>query len=427
MVLEMTMESLFAVVDMFWVGKLGADAVAAVVLTESLLTLVYCIATGIAMAATAYVARRIGEKDREGASIGAVQTIAVSFVLSVAIGIPAALTAPHLLELMGASDAVVKIGTGHASVILGGSGSAMLLIVVNAIFRGAGDATIAMRALWLGNILNMILNPCLIFGWGPFPEMGVTGSGTGTTIGRSVAVIYLFWVLLHGKGRIGVARRHLQLVRDAMVRIVRTSMTGTLQWLIAGASWTVLVRTVALFGDKPVAGYGIAIRIIIFSILPAWGMCNAAATLVGQNLGAGQPERAERSVWMTGLYNMFFLGGIGVLFIIFAGPLIRIFTSDASVIPYGVDCLRFISYGYLAYAYGMVLVQAFNGAGDTLTPTLINFGCYWLVQIPLARLLALNAGMGPRGVFLAVTVAETLLAVVAIVVFRRGKWKLQKI
>ena len=426
MVLEMSMESLFAVVDVFWVARISSDAVTTVGLTESLLTLVYAVAMGLGMSATAFVARRIGEKDPEDAAIGAVQAILLAIVISVIVGIAGGLTAPALLRVMGASPEVLS-GVGYTQVMLGGIATVVLLIVINSVFRGTGDAPVAMRALWLGNGLNIILDPCLIFGYGPFPALGVTGAAVATNIGRGTAVIYLFYVLFFGRARIRIRAAHLRLAVEPMKRLLQTASTGMLQFLIATASWVVLMRTMALFGGAAVAGYTIAIRIIVFSILPSWGMCNAAATLVGQNLGAKRPDRAERAVWMTGLYNMVFLGCVGLLFILVPGFFVTLFTSDDAVVPHAVDCLRFVGYGYMAYAYGMVMVQAFNGAGDTVTPTIINFFCYWVLQIPLAWTLAVRAGMGPRGVFLAITIAESLLALVAILAFRRGRWKTQKI
>jgi putative MATE family efflux protein len=427
MVLEMSMESLFGIVDVFFVGKLGADAVATVGLTESLLTLVFAIAMGLSMATTAMVARRIGEKDPEDAAVAAVQSIAVGVTAAVAIGIGGVLSARWLLGAMGASNAIVETGFGYTSVILGGSITVVLLFLINAIFRGAGDAVIAMRVLWFSNLINIVLDPCLIFGWGPFPQMGLTGAAVATTIGRGAGVLYQLWVLVGGRGRVVVRRKQVVLDTAVMVRLLRVSLTGMLQFLVATASWLGLVRITAAFGSAALAGYTIALRIIIVALLPAWGMSNAAATLVGQNLGAGKPERAERSVWLTGLSNMLFLGAVTVFFVLFAEPVIRLFTSDPEVIPIGVDCLRYVSYGYIFYAYGMVMVQAFNGAGDTATPTVINLLCYWLWQIPLAYGLAMPFGLGARGVFIAIAISESTLAVVAMLVFRRGRWKQQTI
>ncbi|HLF82645.1 MAG TPA: MATE family efflux transporter [Blastocatellia bacterium] len=427
MVLEMMMESLFGIVNVFWVAHLGKEATATVGITESLLTMVFAVAMGLSMATTATVARRIGEKDHHGASIAAVQSIILGVVASIPVGIIAIAFAPQMFRLMGASDGVISGGTGYARVILGGNVVIMQLFLINAVFRGAGDASIAMRVLWIANVINLVLDPCLIFGLGPFPKLGVTGSAVATTIGRGVGVAFQLWVLFSGRGRVKVDWRSVRVNVEVMTRMVRISLGGMFQFLVATASWLGLVRIVAVFGDAAIAGYTVALRIIIFAILPSWGMSNAAATLVGQNLGAGKPDRAERSVWVTGFANMCFLGLVAVTFVAFAEPLIGIFTTDPAVVPYGVSCLRFISYGYVFYAYGMVMVQSFNGAGDTNTPTVINLFCYWLFQIPLAYSLAIPFGFGAKGVFVAITLAESLLAVVSVVVFRRGKWKTRKV
>jgi putative MATE family efflux protein len=427
MVLEMMMESLFGVVNVFWVAHLGKEATATVGITESLLTMVFAVAMGLSMATTATVARRIGEKDHGGASVAAVQSIILGVVVSIPVGIIAIVFAPEMFQLMGASDGVIASGTGYARVILGGNVVIMQLFLINAVFRGAGDASIAMRVLWIANVINLVLDPCLIFGLGPFPELGVTGSAIATTIGRGIGVLFQLWFLFSGRGRVKVDWRSFLLNVEVMTRMVRISMGGMFQFLVATASWLALVRIVAVFGDAAIAGYTVALRIIIFAILPSWGMSNAAATLVGQNLGAGKPDRAERSVWVTGFANMCFLGIVAITFVAFAEPLIGIFTTDPAVVPYGVSCLRFISYGYIFYAYGMVMVQSFNGAGDTNTPTVINLVCYWLFQIPLAYSLAIPFGFGAKGVFFAITISESLLAVVAVAVFRRGKWKTLKV
>jgi putative MATE family efflux protein len=427
MVLEMAMESLFGVVDVFIVSRLGADAIATVGLTESMLTIIFGIALGLSMASTAVIARRTGEKDPEGASRAAAQSIYLGVIVSLPIGLLAVFYMPELLGLMGATESVIGSGTAYAQVIIGTNTIIMMLFLMNAIFRGAGDAAIAMRVLWVSNVLNMVLDPCLIFGLGPFPELGLTGAGWGTAIGRGVGVIIQLWVLLGGRGRIRIKRFHWRPDFDLMLKLVKMSLGGIFQFLVATASWLGLVRIISVFGSEAVAGYTIALRIIIFAILPSWGMSNAAATLVGQNLGAGKPDRAEKSVWITGLSNMIFLFGVTVVFVLFAEPLVGVFTDEADVLPYGVDCLRYISYGYVFYAYGMVMVQAFNGAGDTFTPTVINLACYWVFQIPLAYFLAMNADMGAQGVFLAITIAESILAVVGIIVFRQGRWKTKKI
>ncbi|MGH9632265.1 MAG: MATE family efflux transporter [Bryobacteraceae bacterium] len=427
MVLEMSMESLFGIVDVFFVARLGKDAVAAVGITESLLTMVFAIAMGLSMATTAMVARRIGEKDPQGAAVAAVQAIVIGLAVSAVVGVTGYFAAAELLRLMGASEALIAGNSAYTSVILGGSVTVVLLFLINAIFRGAGDAAIAMRALWIANIVNIVLDPCLIFGLGPFPEMGVAGAGVATTIGRGTGVFYQLSVLFSGRGRVVIHRSDWRIELPVMIRLLRIAITGMFQFLVATASWLGLVRLIALFGSSALAGYTIALRLIIFALLPSWGMSNAAATLVGQNLGAGEPGRAELSVWKTGFYNMIFLGAVAVVFIVFAWPLIGLFTEDQAVRSVGVDCLRFVSCGYVFYAWGMVMVQAFNGAGDTRTPTLINLGCYWLWQIPLACVLGLKTSLGTSGIFLAIAISESTLAVAGILAFRAGKWKKQKV
>lgn len=427
MVMEMVLESLFAVVDVFWVGRLGADAIATVGLTESLLSLVFAVGLGLSLSTTAMVARRIGEKDPAGAAVAGVQAIVIGLAVSAAIGIPCLFYAPDLLRLMGASPQIISVGSGYARIALAGSGAIMMLFLNNAIFRGAGDAAIAMRLLWVSNIINLVLDPCLIFGWGPFPKLGVTGAALATFTGRSIGVLYQFYRLLRGTERIRILRRQIHLNFSVLFRLLRVSLTGILQFAIAHTSWIGLIRIVSVFGSAALAGYTIAIRILIFIILPSWGLSNAAATLVGQNLGAKQPERAETSVWRTGLYNMIFLGGIGFFFIIFAGPVIRLFTSDPLVFPLAVSCLRILSYGNIGYAYGMVMLQAFNGAGDTVTPTIVNFFGFWLVEIPLAYLLAITFHMHSSGVFWSIVIAECAIAAAGIVLFKRGRWKAQQI
>ena len=427
MILEMMMESLFGVVNILYVARLGAESIATVGLTESMLTIIFGIAMGLSMATTATVARRTGEGDAEGAAVAAVQAIMLGVLTSLPVAVAGVMYAPALLSVMGAEEGVIASGSTYAAIILGGNVCIMLLFLINAIFRGAGDAAVAMRSLWIANLVNIALDPCLIFGLGPFPELGVTGSAIATTIGRSTGVVYQLWILLGGKSRVKVTRAHLRLDPAVMLKLLRISLGGMFQFLVATASWLGLTRIVAIFGSHALAGYTLSLRIIIFALLPSWGMANAAATLVGQNLGAGQPERAERSVWRAGLSNMIFLGAVALVFVLFAERIIGLFTGDAGVVAYGVSSLRLLSYGYIFYAYGMVMVQAFNGAGDTFTPTMINLGCYWLFQIPLAYALAIPFDLGATGVFAAIPVSESLLTIVAIIFFRRGRWKTQQV
>lgn len=426
MILEMAMESVFGVLDVYWVGKLGANAVAAVGLTEAIVVLVFAVAIGLSMSTTAMVARRIGEKDPEAASATAVQAIALGVLVAVPTGVVGILYAPELLQMMGAPAEVAAQGARYTAWIIGGNVTIMLLFLINAIFRGAGDASLAMRSLWLANAVNLVLDPCLIFGLGPFPALGIEGAAIGTTVGRGVGVLYQLRALSRGP-RITVSRRHLRLQWDVMWRLLRVSFGGILQFLIATASWLGLVRLMTPFGAAALAGYTIAIRIIVVAILPSWGLCNAAATLVGQNLGARKPDRAERAVWLTGFYNMAFLGLVTVVFVFFADGLVAFFSGDPQVQALAAQCLRIISYGYVIYAWGMVMVQAFNGAGDTTTPTWINLVCYWLFQIPLAYVLARSLGYGVLGVFWAIPIAELAIAVAGVYFFRRGTWKTQMV
>jgi putative MATE family efflux protein len=427
MVLEMVLESLFAVVDVFWVSRLGSDAIATVGLTESVLTLVFAVGIGLAMSTTAMVARRIGEKDREGAAVAAVQAMALGIFVSILMGIPFFFFAPHLLALMGASPAIVASGVNYTRIALGGSGVVLMLFLNNAIFRGAGDAAIAMRLLWVSNILNLILDPCLIFGLGPFPRLGVTGAALATFSGRGIGVLYQFYRIGKGTERIRVLRRDLRINVSVLFRLIRVSIIGILQFLIGQASWIGLVRIVSLFGAPALAAYTIAIRVVIFAILPSWGLSNAAATLVGQNLGAGHPDRARSAVWRTGLWNMVFLGSVGVLFIAFAPAIISLFTKDPAVVPTAIHCLRIFSCGNVAFAYGMVLLQAFNGAGDTLTPMYVNLFGFWVLEIPLAWWLAMHTSMRVNGVFVSVVVAQSVIVLISLVLFRQGRWAQKRI
>lgn len=423
MVLEMLMESIFAVVDVYFVGRLGENAIATVGLTESLVTIIYTLAIGLSIGVTAMVARRIGEHNPDGAARAAVQAIIIGLALAVLISVTGVLLGPRLLHVMGASGDVIKIGSNYTRVMLGGNASILFLFLFNAIFRGAGDAAIAMRVLWLANFINILLGPCLIFGLGPFPELGVTGAAIATTIGRSTGALYAFSRLLRIGSRVHIKRRHLLPDPALMMRLVRLSASGAFQVFIGMASWIGLMRIISKYGSDAISGYTIGMRVILFALLPSWGMSNAAATMVGQALGAGKPERAERAVWKAGFYNMLFLGVVGIVFVVFADNIIRLFSSETSVIRYGVDCLRIVASGFLFYAYGMVITQSFNGAGDTFTPTIINLFVFWFWEIPLAYVLALFFGLGPRGVFVAMTIAFSTLAVISAVVFSRGRWK----
>lgn len=427
MVLEMVLESLFAVVDVFWVSRLGANAIATVGLTESVLTLVFAVGMGLGMSTTAMVARRIGEKDHDGAAVSAVQAIFLGLVASVVMGVPFFLLAPKLLAAMGASPAIIASGANYTRIALGGSGIVLLLFLNNAIFRGVGDAAIAMRLLWVSNILNLVLDPCLIFGLGPFPKMGVAGAALATFSGRGIGVLYQFYRLGKGTERLRILARHMRIQTDVLWRLIRVSITGILQFLIGQASWIGLVRIVSLFGAPALAGYTIAIRIVIFYILPAWGLSNAAATLVGQSLGARDPQRARTAVLRTGLWNVAFLGSVGVVFIVLAPWVIHLFTDDPGVVPVAVNCLRIFCCGNIAYAYGMVLMQAFNGSGDTLTPTYINLFGFWILEIPLAWYLAMHTFMRVNGVFVSVVVAQSVIVLISLILFRRGRWMAQKI
>jgi len=422
MVLEMLMEGIFAVVDVFFVARLGAGAVATVGITESMITIVYAIAFGLSMGTTAVIARRIGEKRPEAAAVSAVQAIAVGTFVSLPVSVLGIFGAKWLLGLMGAAPEVIEEGHTYTAILIGGNLVINLIFIINAIFRGAGDAAIAMRVLWLANSINIVLDPCLIFGWGPFPELGIKGAAVATTIGRGVGVVAQLWALSRGH-RIRITREQVRLEFGIMWRLVRVSLGGIGQFVIATASWVGLVRIVAIFGSEVLAGYTVAIRIIIFTLLPSWGMGNAAATLVGQSLGAGKPDRAERSVWLSGFANVAFLGIIAVIFITNSEFLVRIFTQETAVVEVGAKCLRILSYGYLLYAMGMVVVQAFNGAGDTITPTWINLFCFWVLELPLAYTLALPMGFNENGVFVSIVVAESMMTIIGIIIFRRGRWK----
>jgi putative MATE family efflux protein len=423
MVLEMAMESVFAVCDVFFVSRLGPDATATVGLTESMMTLVYTVAIGLSIGVAAVVARRIGEKRPEAAAEAAVQGIALGLAVAAAVAALGVTLAPRLLAIMGASPSVKALGTNYTRVMLTGSASVLLLFLINAIFRGAGDAAIAMRVLWLANAINILLGPCLIFGLGPFPRMGVTGAAVATTIGRSTGVLYQLYRLSRGDATLTLRRSHLVLRPQLMAHLVELSSSGTFQVLVGTASYIGLIRILSTFGSKAVAGYTIAIRLVVFWILPSWGLSNAAATLVGQSLGARDPQRAERAVWIAAGYDMAVMGVVGLIFIFLAGPIVGLFTHDAEAAAIGAQALRTMSYGFVFYALGMVVTQSFNGAGDTWTPTWINLFCFWLFEIPLAYVLAHVLNFGPMGVFLAILFGYSALALVATLFFRRGRWK----
>jgi putative MATE family efflux protein len=428
MILEMLMESLFAVVDVYWVSRLNdTDAVATIGLTESVLTLVYSVAIGLSMGATAMVARRVGEKDFNAAKVAAAQAIYIGLGISILISLVGIFFSENILRLMGASESLITNNSGYTQWMLTGNITIMMLFLINAVFRGAGDASLAMRSLMLANALNICLGPIFIFGFGPVPAMGVEGAAIATTIGRGIGVLYQVYHLFRGKGLIKFDRLNIPLRLDIVVKLIKVSTGGMLQFIIGSASWIFLVRIMSEFGSQTVAGYTFAMRLIVFAILPAWGMANAAATLVGQNLGAGHPERAEKSVWRSAFLNMIFLGFVGVVFMLFAEQFIGLFTNDPEVLRNGIQCLQIVCLGYAFYAYGMVIGQSFNGAGDTKTPTIINIVGFWLFQIPLAYSLALVLDIGSPGVYAAISIAESFMAVAAILIFRKGKWKTVKI
>ena len=428
MMLEMCMESVFAVVDIFFVSHLGKHATSVVGLTESVITIVYSLAIGISMAATATVARRVGEKDPEAATKAGMQAIFISFVITLLVSIPGFIYAGDILRLMGAEQEAIDMGTGYTRIVMGSSLVIMLLFLINGIFRGAGDAMMAMKSLWIANLCNIILCPLLIRGLGPIPAFGLTGAAMATTIGRSVGVLYQLYHLFNGKNLIKFTLKHLTPEWKLIRNMIDIAWPATIQFLIGSGSWIVLASLVVHTGHSDAsAGYQIAIRIVIFFILPAWGMSNAAATLVGQNLGANQPERAEQSVLRTAKYNAFFMGIVSLILIVFAEWIISFFTKDPIVKGYAIDAVRIVSAGYLFYGIGMVMINAFNGAGDTRTPTVINLFGFWFFQIPLAWFLSTTLKFGPIGVFIAIPVAETAITITSYILFKKGKWKLQKV
>lgn len=423
MILEMSMESLFAIVDIFFVAKLGANALAVVGITESMMAIIYAMAMGLGIGATATVARRIGEKDPDGAARAAIHVIYLGIIISAVLGVVGVIFAGDFLRLMGAEEAVIAEGINYTRIMLGGNAVVIFLFLLNAIFRGVGDAAIALRVLTLANILNIILAPCFIFGLWIFPELGVTGAAVATTIGRGIGALFAASQLFRKNGRFTIHAHHLPVSGKMLWQLVKLSSSATLQMIIGTASWVGLVRIVTSFGSEAVAGYLIGIRVVVFALLPSMGLSNAAATLVGQSLGAGKPDRAEAAVWKAAFYNAVFLTTVGALFVAFAPQIVWIFTQEPVISQYATDSLRIIALGFVFYAYGMVLETAFNGAGDTWTPTYINLFIFWIFEIPLAYFLAFHFGLGVYGVFWAITIAFSLLAVVAAILFRRGKWK----
>lgn len=423
MILEMAMESVFAVVDIFFVAGLGTAAVATVGLTEAMITLLYAVAIGLSMATTALIARRIGEKEPAAASLAAGQAIWVGLIISVLVGLVGIFFARNILLLMGADEVVLETGETYMRIMFGSSFTIVFLFLINAIFRGAGDASLAMRALTLANCINIVLDPCLIYGYGPFPELGLNGAAIATNIGRGIGVLYGLYYLCGGGGRIRLHITNLRLQLDVVFSIIRISIGGVSQFLVSTASWIFLMQIVSGFGSEAVAGYTIAVRIVMFSILPAWGLSNAAATLVGQNLGAGLPARAEESVWQIVKYNAVYMGFASLVMLLFTRSIVSLFTEEPVVIDYAVQCLTIFAAAFIAWGAGMAIIQAFNGAGDTMTPTWINIFCFWVVQVPLAYFLALILEFGPVGVFWAVFASDILTGIVGYLAFRRGKWK----
>lgn len=427
MVLEMMMESIFFLVDAYFVSSLGANAIATVGLTESVVTLVYAIAIGLSMGVTAIVARRIGEKDIPGASQAAVQCIILGIAVATIISAIGIVFPEEILALMGGEPDLIAEGAGYTQILLGGNATIMLLFLINAVFRGAGDASVAMKVLIFSNLLNIALDPLLIFGWGPIPAYGVKGAAIATTIGRGSAVLLQLLILFMGWSKIKVGLKDVVIRAKVMFNLIRVSLGGIGQFIIGTSSWVFLMRIMAEFGSEVLAGYTIAIRVLMFTLMPCWGMSNAAATLVGQNLGAGKPGRAESSVWKTGKYNAWFMVVVSLFYLFFAEFILKIFSDDPQVIENGALSLRVIAAGYVFYAYGMVIVQAFNGAGDTKTPTIINFFCFWVFQLPFAYAAALYFELGVLGVLLAITLAEVLIAIISIIWFKKGHWKNVKV
>jgi putative MATE family efflux protein len=425
MILEMSMESLFAVVDIFFVAKLGAGAVAIVGLTESVMALIYAVAFGLGIGATATVARRTGEKDEAGAARSAAHVLYLGVLVSLAISVIGIIFARQILRLLGAQPDIIETGARFMRIMVGGNAAVLFIFLLNAILRGAGDAAVAMRVLVLANGLNMVLSPSFIFGVGFLPELGVTGAAVGTTIGRSVGVMFAAWHLFRPGGRIHLDRESWRFDPSLLWKLVRLSSTGVLQLLIATASWTALMPIMAGFGEAAIAGYVIAMRLVMFALLPAVGLSNAAATMVGQGLGAGKPERASAGAWRAAAVNTVIYFLVGVVFLLLSHPHVSFFTREADVFQFCTSALHIIAYGFAFYGLGMVLETAFNGAGDTWTPTYLNLLVFWVFEIPLAYTLARYLDWGPDGVFWAITLAFSLLAVASALLFRRGKWKMK--
>ncbi len=427
MILEMSMESIFALVDILYVSQVSTNAVATIGLTESVITLVYALAVGLSMAATAIVARRIGEKDAEGARRVTVQVIFLGIFVSSIVSVLGVLFPKEILGLMGGEQDLIDEGYRYTQILFGGNFTIVLLFLINAVYRGAGNAAMAMWTLILSNVINIILDPIFIFGWGPVPEYGVTGAAIATTIGRGVAVLFQLYILFFGATRIKLGLKDLVVNIKVMFNLIRVSLGGIGQFIIGTSSWIFLMRIISEFGSEVLAGYTIAIRVMMFTMMPAWGLSNAAATLVGQNLGANQPDRAETSVWKTAKYNALFMVAVSIIYLLFAKTIIGWFSAAPEVVKFGALSLQIVTVGYFLYAYGMTVTMAFNGAGDTKTPTIINFFCFWVFQLPFAYGTSLVLDWGPIGVFVAIALAESLIAIIAILWFKKGKWKLIKV
>ncbi len=423
MMMEMSVEALFAITDIFFVAKLGIEAIATVGLTESVITLLYAISLGLSMSLTALVARRIGEGDKNRAKVIAGQAILIGFALSLLIGVLGVVYAQNILAFLGASDSLITNYSGYTAIMLGGSATIIYLFIFNSIFRGAGDPVIAMRAIWIASAINIVLDPCLIFGLGPFPELGIEGAAIATTTGRGIGLLYGLYYLFSGRTRLQLAIQNLKPVYSEMKLLCKVSFGGMAQFLFATSSWIFLMKIMATFGSTALAGYTLAIRIVDFVILPAWGLCNSVSTLVGQNLGAKKVKRAKQAVFYVAKYNFIFMVAVALCFIGFADSIIMIFVTNEEVVNIATQCLTIFSYGFGLYAIGLVLIQAFNGAGDTYTPTWINAICFWMFQIPAAYWMAKYLALGPKGVFYAILMAESLMAIVCLTVFLRGGWE----